>query len=268
MTTCALVAASDFNADHFMALYKQDVFDQVMAVDAGFAYLDELGVKPDLAIGDFDSLGYVPKARRVSRHPAHKDASDLELALQRAASREDDHLYIYGALGRRLDHTVANLQLFAYYAELGFDITVIDMNSALRVLVGPDAFELPRLESGIVSVFSATDRAIGVSERGLEYSLDDAELTNRTSLGLSNELIGQEAVISVAEGTLYVFYPLDIPADDSCDSANADERADVDERMDGAAALEVASSASDDHRDATLAADSPTGGEVAADVAR
>ena len=209
MTTCALVAASDFNADHFAALHDQGAFDKVVAVDAGFAYLEKLGVRPDLAIGDFDSLGYVPKAKRVSQHPTHKDQSDLELALERAASRDLDHLFIYGALGGRLDHTLANLQLFASYAERGLDITAIDMNNALRVLVGPDAFELPRLEHGIVSVFAATDRAYGVSERGLEYSLGDAELTNRTSLGLSNELIGEEAVVSVAEGTLYVFYPLD-----------------------------------------------------------
>ncbi len=209
MTTCALVAASDFNADHFASLHARGSFDKVVAVDAGFAYLEKLDVRPDLAIGDFDSLGYVPKAKRVSQHPTHKDQSDLELALERMATRGIDRLFIYGALGGRLDHTLANLQLFALYAERGLDITAIDMNSALRVLVGPDAFDLPRLDSGTVSVFSATDRSIGVSERGLEYSLDDAELTNRTSLGLSNELIGQEAAISVADGTLYVFYPLE-----------------------------------------------------------
>lgn len=208
MTTCALVAASDFNADHFKVLNDAGGFDYVVAVDAGFAYLEKLGVKPDLAIGDFDSLGYVPKARRVSKHPQHKDQSDLELALERVSTRRYSHIHVYGALGGRLDHTLANLQLFASYAEQGFDITAIDMDCALRVLVGPDAFDLPPFKSGTVSVFSATDVSHGVSERGLEYSLDDADLTNRTSLGLSNELIGQEAVVSVAEGTLYVFYPL------------------------------------------------------------
>jgi len=48
-----------------------------------------------------------------------------------------------------------------------------------------------------------------VIERGLEYPLDDATLTNRTSLGLSNELTGEEAAVAVEEGTLYVFFPLE-----------------------------------------------------------
>ena len=56
--------------------------------------------------------------------------------------------------------------------------------------------------------FSANDTARGVIERGLEYSLDDEPLSNRTSLGLSNELTGKPAAVSVEEGTLYVFYPL------------------------------------------------------------
>ena len=80
---------------------------------------------------------------------------------------------------------------------------------AVRCVTGPDVFELPEgLDTGVVSVFSANDTARGVIERGLEYSLDDEPLSNRTSLGLSNELTGKPAAVSVEEGTLYVFYPL------------------------------------------------------------
>ena len=79
----------------------------------------------------------------------------------------------------------------------------------MRCVTGPDVFELPQgLDAGVVSVFSANDTAHGVIERGLEYSLDDEPLSNRTSLGLSNELTGKPAAVSVEEGTLYVFYPL------------------------------------------------------------
>ena len=53
-------------------------FDYVIAVDAGFAHLEAIGAVPDMAVGDFDSLGYVPKCRRVSRHPVKKDKSDME----------------------------------------------------------------------------------------------------------------------------------------------------------------------------------------------
>lgn len=208
MTTYALVAASDFNADHFRMLDDRGAFDQVIAVDAGFSHLEGIRRVPDMAIGDFDSLGYVPSCRSVSRHPVKKDKSDLELALERVVIRRCEAVYVYGALGGRLDHTLANLQLFAQVAEEGVDVTAVDAASAVRVVVGPDAFELPPLAKGTVSVFSASEESYGVIERGMLYALDDETLTNRTSRGLSNELTGESAVVAVERGTLYVFYPL------------------------------------------------------------
>lgn len=208
MATCALVGASDFNAEDFKARYDAGLFEFVIAVDAGFAHLEALGVVPDMAVGDFDSLGYVPKCRRVSRHPVKKDKSDMELALEKAVAWDYDELIIYGALGGRLDHTIANLQLFATFSERELYVTAVGDTFALRLLTGPDVLELPDLDAGIVSVLAANDRVRGVIERGLEYSLNDEDLTNRTSRGLSNELTGEPARIAVEEGTLYVFYPL------------------------------------------------------------
>ena len=207
MTTCALVGAVEFNAGDFQARQAAGAFDFVIAVDAGFAHLEAIGVAPDMAVGDFDSLGYVPKARRVSRHPVKKDKSDMELAMEKAVAWDHDELVIYGALGARLDHTLANLQLFARFSERDVYVTAIGDTYAVRLLTGPDVFELPVTE-GTVSVFSANDTARGVIERGMAYSLDDEPLSNRTSRGLSNELTGEEATVAVEQGTLYVFYPL------------------------------------------------------------
>ena len=207
MTTCALVGAVEFNAADFQARQAAGEFDFVIAVDAGFAHLEAIGVAPDMAVGDFDSLGSVPKARRVSRHPVKKDKSDMELAMEKAVAWDHDELVIYGALGARLDHTLANLQLFARFSERDVYVTAIGDTYAVRLLTGPDVFELP-VTQGTVSVFSANDTARGVIERGMAYSLDDEPLSNRTSRGLSNELTGEEATVAVEQGTLYVFYPL------------------------------------------------------------
>lgn len=208
MATCALVAASDFNGKHFEKSAADGLFDDVYAVDAGFAHLEGVGYTPSMAIGDFDSLGYRPKCRRVVSLPERKDKSDLEVAMDRARSRGFDAVVIYGGLGGRLDHTVANLQMCARFAEGGMDVTFVACDYAVRIVVGPDAFELPVLEEGTVSVFSATAESHGVIERGMRYSIDDETLTNRTTWGLSNELEGREAAVAVEEGTLFVFYPL------------------------------------------------------------
>ena len=206
--TCALVAACDFNAGHFREQWERGAYRYILAVDGGFARLREIGCVPHYVLGDFDSLGYVPQGDNVEVHPAHKDESDLELALEHVFAHGCEEVAVYGALGGRLDHTMAALQTCARFAEAGLGVTLYGMDVAVRVLAGPARFELPPLERGIVSVFSATDEAAGVSEWGMEYPLSDARLTNRTTLGLSNELRGEPAGVSVERGTLYVFHPL------------------------------------------------------------
>ncbi len=208
MTACALVGAIDFNGDDFLARHQAGAFESVIAVDAGFAHLEGIGVVPDMAVGDFDSLGYVPKCRRVSRYPVEKDKSDMELAMEKAANWGYDELVVYGALGGRLDHTLANLQLFARFSERGFYVSAVADDYAVRLLTGPDVYELPLLDQGTVSVFAACDCAQGVIESGMKYSLDDEPLSNRTSRGLSNELEGNPATVAAESGTLYIFHPL------------------------------------------------------------
>ncbi|MBQ9041772.1 MAG: thiamine diphosphokinase [Eggerthellaceae bacterium] len=207
--TCALVAASDFNAPDFEIREANGQFDFIIAVDGGFAHLHELGVVPDLTIGDFDSLGYVPEGEDVIVHPVHKDKSDLELVLDYALEHGLESAVVYGALGGRLDHSVANLQMCARFAEAGLDLLLVGDDMAVKILVGPGEYGLPDCDRGTVSVFSAVDESHGVTERGLEYPLENATLTNRTTLGLSNELIGEPASVSIEQGTLFIFHPLD-----------------------------------------------------------
>ena len=208
MPCCALVGASEFNAEHFAELDSQGAFDYVIAVDGGLAHLEGIGRKPDMALGDFDSLGYVPKGMRVAKFSSRKDKSDMELALDRAKGLRCDQAFVYGALGGRLDHTLANLQLFAKFCEKGLIVNAIGVSDVAMFVTGPDMMELPARDGGVVSVFSMSDRSTGVFERGLSYELDDAILTNRTSLGLSNEFSGEPAVIGVESGTLAVIVTL------------------------------------------------------------
>lgn len=209
MKACALVGASEFNAEHFQAMDAQNAFNYVIAVDAGLKHLESIGRTPDMALGDFDSLGYVPEGMRVARFSANKSKSDMDLALERARNMRYDEIFIYGALGGRLDHTLANLHLFAKYSEKGAIVNAIGVNEAATYVTGPDTYEMPAQESGTISVFSMSDEATGVFERGLAYELDDATLTNRSSLGLSNEFIGEPVLIGVESGTIVVIVPFD-----------------------------------------------------------
>ena len=208
VTTYALVGASDFNGARFAVRDAAGVFDAVIAVDGGFASLAVLGRVPDLAMGDFDSLGYVPEGVEALAFPAEKDASDMELALEEAFSRGADAVEVYGALGGRLDHTLANLQLLAAFAERGLAVEAVGAAERISFLVGPGELCLPTASAGVVSVFSLTDVSTGVVEEGLKYGLDGVALTNRTSWGLSNEFVGTSARVALDSGTLAVLLPL------------------------------------------------------------
>lgn len=207
MSTCALIGAVEFNAEHFL---RQE-FDYVIAVDAGYRHLQQISVEPDLVLGDFDSLGYVPEHPSLEQHPAHKDASDIELALEQSAAQGFDTLVIYGCLSGRLDHTYGVLQLIARYSKVGKKVFGIGDTFVVSALTGGRFSEI-RFSEGAIGTFStfAFDAEVtGVDEVGMEYPLDKASLVNTTPLGVSNELLGAEAKVSVEKGTLLVFFPID-----------------------------------------------------------
>lgn len=208
MGTWALVGASDFNEGRFRSQMAAGAYDRVVAVDGGYAAVRRAGFAPSVAIGDFDSLGYVPDDVPIQQFDPCKAASDMELALRYAWEHGARQVEAYGALGGRLDHTVANIQLFAKFSEQGMALSAIDREQRVAFVTGPATYELPRIDQGIVSVFALNDCTRGVVEEGMLYGFDSTELPNRSTRGLSNELVGPPARVRVGAGTLVVFCPL------------------------------------------------------------
>lgn len=208
---CAVVGSASFDGCHFLREYESGRFSCVVAADGGYESLREIGVVPDIAVGDFDSLGYVPVDTRVERHPVMKDASDLELAFEHARRAGLSSAVAYGALGGRLDQTMATLQVLLRYARLGMGAIAVGEGSVVVALASkPSGVALLRMSSslaGTLSVFAMGGDARGVSERGLLYGLEDATLPCDSSLGLSNEFVGEQSCVEVVDGSLLVFLP-------------------------------------------------------------
>ena len=101
--------------------------------------------------------------------------------------------------GRRISHTVSNLQTLQYFDEL--HCFLFDREEVL-FLVKDASVTFDAKCSGYLSVFSLTDKSIGVEEKGLKYEISDAELTSSFPIGVSNEFLGQESLVSVKKGTL------------------------------------------------------------------
>lgn len=214
LNCCAIVGSASFDAGHFLHEYEAGSFACVVAADGGFASLEAAGIAPDVALGDFDSLGYVPQAPRVERHPVMKDATDLELALEWAQCEGYASAAVYGALGGRLDQTMATLQTLVHFARRGLQVAAVGEGYAIVVLSSAganaketaDSLSISTGLSGIVSVCAMGGDA-RVTERGLLYEIENATLPFDSSLGVSNEFTGRAAHIEVLEGDVIVFLP-------------------------------------------------------------
>ena len=181
---------------------KED--DLIIGADRGYFTLVENGIKPDVAIGDFDSYTGKIDCENTIVFPVKKDDTDSALAIKYAYEQGYKKIVVFGAIGGALDHTLANVALASRYAQLGVDISFVDGDNVLFsvcnacVCFNKDAH-------GRISVFSFGDTAKGVCEKGLLYELDNATLQNTVPLGVSNEFVGVPATVSVAEGTLLIY---------------------------------------------------------------
>lgn len=177
----------------------------VIAADAGLDRLASLHITPDLVVGDFDSLGCVPEGSNVVRHPVEKDDTDMMLAVREGLARGYRQFVLYGGLGGRLDHTIANLQTLVFLARQGASGWLLgDGTAASAVRCGSLCFGPEH--RGTVSVFCAGADAKGVDLEGLYYPLRSAVLTSGFPLGVSNRFTGVPARVSVREGELLVLW--------------------------------------------------------------
>jgi thiamine pyrophosphokinase len=172
-------------------------------------------------VGDFDSLGYVPDAADVREFPSEKDESDMELACRLAVDAGCDELVLYGCLGRRLDHTLANLQVMLAQARAGKLVRAVGDSYAVAIIHAqpgkPGVLEFAPIPlealsdapyRNYVSVLAIGGSASGVYERGMKYSLAGATMRDDRSWGLSNEFTGEPVEIRVESGSLLVTFPL------------------------------------------------------------
>lgn len=215
MYSCLLVGGAPTEHKGLDFVLENCSFDTIIAVDAGYAALVERGIAPHPVFGDFDSLGFIPQEVEGGAcvHPfdPHKDFTDMDLALNFAIGEGFTHIIMCDGLHARLDHSLANLQLMAAAARKGqrvWGITEEEVVVALDAKGELDHLEIAAGSQGICSVLAHSDSVSGAYETGLAYGLEDAQLTNCFPLGISNELTGAPARISLDAGSAWIFLPL------------------------------------------------------------
>jgi thiamine pyrophosphokinase len=180
----------------------------IIVCDGGVRHLQKLGIKPHVIIGDMDSIepdqltSYSAQGVQIIKYPANKDFTDTELALDYALNLKPTAIYIWGALGGRLDHTLANVFLLLKGQKAGIKTYLIDEYCEAFIVDKEAAFVDGK---GVtVSLFAFSPQVEGLSLSGFVYPLKDAVLTIGESLGVSNIINRDQAKISVRAGNLLV----------------------------------------------------------------
>ena len=204
---CIVIGAGDLTIGKFDIQNE----DFVIAADGGLAYCGLLQIEPDLILGDFDSIGEAQQTAikkleleipdRIIRLKPEKDDTDMMAALRIGLENGYKDFRILAGTGGRFDHTFANIQSLLFLKQHDATGYLIDGNGMILVLQDEEVRFNKNLE-GYLSCFSLGKTAEGVNMTGLKYPLQNAVLTNDYPIGISNEFIGEEAVISVEKGQL------------------------------------------------------------------
>ena len=182
--------------------------DLVIAADAGYRVCQQAGIVPDLLLGDFDSMDQ-PDFPNIRRSRVEKDGADTMLAVKTALEEGCDTVYIYGGTGgKRLDHTLANLQTLLFIRRRGARGYLYDDDFVWTAVENESLTIEKTVGWGLFSVFCLGDRAEGIDETGFQYPLADAVLTPEFPLGVSNHILEPTATITVRKGALAIGWEL------------------------------------------------------------
>ncbi|MBR2311790.1 MAG: thiamine diphosphokinase [Clostridia bacterium] len=179
--------------------------DLTIAADSGWNNAELLGVKPQILLGDFDSIGrdILPKAEEILQVPPEKDRTDTQLAVDLALSRGANDFVLIGGLSGRLDHTLSNLSILEYLAERGAHAVMTDGFNRVRLLRNNGAL-IAHSAYTYLSLIVVGEVAKGVSVDGCKYPLKNAKLKRTCQYAVSNEITGNCALVEVRRGSLLV----------------------------------------------------------------
>lgn len=207
---CFIIGAGDFAVAQIPD-YNEET-DTLIAVDGGIFYCGLLSIEPDVIIGDFDSVDEEMAAAitlietnypdKILRLKPEKDDTDMLVALKWGLAKGFTSFRIYGGLGGRLDHTLANIQCLLYLKNNGADGYLLEADGMIMVSTTGDVRHFQPSMKGYLSLFSLEKESV-VSIENMKYPLSSYTVTNDFPIGISNEFLpDQSGTITVHSGAV------------------------------------------------------------------
>lgn len=189
--------------------FKNNKYDCIICADGGARHLYKINVIPDYILGDLDSLSseiinfYKINGVKFTEFSSRKDETDSELCINLAKDLNAKDIYIIGALGGRIDHTIANINLMYYIKQLGIN-PIIQTYEEDIFLVNNEKSIIKGNKGDTISIIPIKDDAKGVTLENLEYPLNNSTINYGVPIGISNVMNRDECIITVKYGTLIV----------------------------------------------------------------
>lgn len=179
--------------------------DLSIAADSGYHTAKALGERVDLLLGDFDSIGSIPRdeGMEIQQVPAEKDYTDTQLAVEIALERGAEDIVIIGGLSGRLDHTLSTLAILEDLYARRVYCTITDGQSRARYMRSTSTL-IARSPYKYLSIIAADEVVKGVDIEGCKYPLKKATLRRSHQFAVSNEITGNVAFISVKKGGVFI----------------------------------------------------------------
>ena len=189
------------------SIYGQNI----IAGDRGLEALYQLKIIPNHVVGDFDSvspeiLEFYKRQPQIIFHTfnSEKDNTDTDIALKLAIQMKSSKITILGALGKRMDHALANIHILKDALEANISCQIIDKHNRIYLINKQVELEKDKVYGKYISLVPLTSTVEGLTLTGFKYPLNKYNLPIGTSLGISNEMIEDRAHIEIEKGILIV----------------------------------------------------------------
>ena len=197
---CVIVCGGEIkNYVRIKSFFRND--DYFIFCDRGLLHREKLGVKPDLAVGDFDSCEKPSDVREIIALPKEKDDTDSVFAVKEGIKRGFDEFLIIGALGGRADHSLCNLAMLKMLYGRKKKAFIADDYSTIRV-VGQETVKISD-DCKYFSVINLFGNAENINIKNAKYPLENGNIPTDWQYGVSNEVEkGRCAEVSAEKGEI------------------------------------------------------------------
>jgi thiamine pyrophosphokinase len=211
-----ILSGGKLNSDFLKKYLENNRSDKIICVDGALAIVDQLNIPIDYLVGDFDTISsdvlqkYLNKIENgemqtiVKKFKPEKDYTDTDIAIKLATSLKPSEIIILGATGTRVDHMMSNINSLFKPLSCNIKAFLIDEHNKIYLIKEETKLLKKELYGPFISLIAFTDKVLNVTLKGFKYPLLNYELTKGESIGISNEMKEEEAVIELQKGIIMV----------------------------------------------------------------